>query len=66
MNEPIELSGRLVKMPVAAQAPVDYTLKVGDDLLPLNELLGRQIEISFSGEIRCIHCNRKTSKSFSH
>lgn len=65
MNEPIELNGRLVKMPVAAQSPVGYTLKVGDDLLPLNELLGREIEISFSGEIRCIHCNRKTSKSFS-
>lgn len=65
MSEPIELSGRLVKMPVAAESPVGYTLKVGDHRLPLNELLGRQIEITFSGEIRCIHCNRKTNKSFS-
>ena len=65
MGESIELSGRLVKMPVAADTPVNYTLKVGDHSLPLNELLGRRVEITFSGEIRCIHCNRKTSKSFS-
>ncbi|MFC4261086.1 DUF2797 domain-containing protein [Marinobacter lacisalsi] len=52
-------------MPVAADTPVNYTLRVGDHSLPLNELLGRQVEITFSGEIRCIHCNRKTSKSFS-
>ena len=60
----MEFSGRLAKMPVAAETPVDYTLKVGDEALPLNALLGRHIEITFSGEIRCIHCNRKTSKSF--
>ena len=41
-----------------------YTLKVGDHQLALNELIGQTIEITFSGEIRCIHCNRKTSKSF--
>mgnify|MGYP001627831625 FL=1 len=64
MSEPIELSGRLVKMPVVAETPVGYTLKVGDHTLALNDLIGQPIEITFSGEIRCIHCNRKTSKSF--
>lgn len=64
MTEPVELSGRLVKMPVVADSPVTYTLKVGDHQLALNELIGQTIEITFSGEIRCIHCNRKTSKSF--
>lgn len=65
MSDVIELHGRLVKMPVEAGTPVGYTLKVGDRNLALNDMLGRQIEISFSGDIRCIHCNRKTSKSFS-
>lgn len=65
MSESIEVSGRLVKMPVVAETPVGYTLKVGDHSLALNDLIGVPIEITFSGEIRCIHCNRKTSKSFS-
>ena len=65
MSEAIDVSGRLAKMPVVAETPVGYTLKVGDQRVPLNALLGRQIEITFSGEIRCIHCNRKTGKSFS-
>ncbi|MFW5823427.1 MAG: DUF2797 domain-containing protein [Marinobacter sp.] len=64
MSEIIEASGRLRKMPVVAQRPVGYTLRVGDHELPLNDLLGRTIEIRFSGEIRCIHCDRKTRKSF--
>lgn len=61
----IEASGRLAKMPVVPDAPVGYTLRVGDHELALNPLLGRTIEITFSGEIRCIHCDRKTGKSFS-
>ncbi|WP_227663020.1 DUF2797 domain-containing protein [Marinobacter daqiaonensis] len=52
-------------MPVEPESPVGYTLTVGDHRLVLNEQLGKTIEIEFSGEIRCIHCDRKTNKSFS-
>ncbi len=65
MNQLQEASGRLVKMPAAPDQPVSYRLRVGDSELPLNDLLGQTIEIACTGEIRCIHCNRKTSKSFS-
>lgn len=65
MNQLHEASGRLVKMPAMPDQPVSYRLRVGDQELPLNELMGQTIEIAYSGEIRCIHCNRKTSKSFS-
>ncbi|MCK7545126.1 DUF2797 domain-containing protein [Marinobacter bryozoorum] len=65
MNQLHEASGRLVKMPATPGQPVSYRLRVGDSELPLNEMLGQTIEISYSGEIRCIHCNRKTNKSFS-
>ena len=65
MKQLHEASGRLVKMPVAAGEPVRYQLRVGDSRLPLNDLLGYRIEIAHDGEIRCIQCDRKTSKSFS-
>ncbi|MEH6557113.1 MAG: DUF2797 domain-containing protein [Oceanicoccus sp.] len=44
---------------------VDYRLPVGDTLIPMNELLGRSISLSYGGAINCLHCGRKTKKSFS-
>ena len=44
---------------------VDYSLPIGEKHLPLNEFIGKQITITFAGEINCIHCGRKTNKSFS-
>nr|WP_257266919.1 DUF2797 domain-containing protein [Endozoicomonas sp. ONNA2] len=43
---------------------VTYQLPVGDQLLLLNDLLGRQLSIKYQGEIHCCHCGRKTKKSF--
>ncbi|MDX1456037.1 MAG: DUF2797 domain-containing protein [Marinobacter sp.] len=51
-------------MPAEPGQPIDYTLKVGDTRLPLNDLIGHPIQIDFDGIIRCIHCDRKTKKSF--
>lgn len=44
---------------------VDYSLPVGQDLLPLNPLLGKKLAIQFTGQINCLHCDKKTKKSFS-
>ncbi len=44
---------------------VTYQLPVGDQLLPLNDLLGRKLSMQYQGEIHCCHCGRKTKKSFS-
>lgn len=65
----IELVGRLRKLEVQATNPVSYALKLADGaggvkLLELNQFLGRQVSISFSGNIFCIHCERATKKSF--
>ncbi|MEX0605295.1 MAG: DUF2797 domain-containing protein [Marinobacter sp.] len=65
MTALIDVSGRLTKMPAEAGLPVSYNLKIGDTRLPLNELIGRPIQIEFEGMIRCIHCDRSTNKSFS-
>jgi hypothetical protein len=48
-----------------ADACVSYKLVLGDELIPLNEALGQTMQLNFSGEIFCIHCLRKTKKSFS-
>ncbi|WP_412535603.1 DUF2797 domain-containing protein [Marinobacter sp. MIT930201] len=52
-------------MPAEAGDPVSYTIRVGDTLIPLNEMVGYTLQFDFDGVIRCINCDRKTNKSFS-
>lgn len=60
----VTVSGNLRKMKVVHESPVEYSLPVGDETVPLNPLLGQKISLSFAGEINCINCGRKTNKSF--
>ena len=57
-------TGSLRKMVAALQSPVAYRLPLGEELLPLNALLGKSLTLSYTGAIHCIACGRKTSKSF--
>lgn len=57
--------GQLSKMQVKLDAPVSYSLVLGEVHLPLNDLLGKEIRLRFEGVINCIHCQRLTKKSFS-
>jgi len=41
-----------------------YQLVCGEQSLALNELLGQRIRLTCSGVINCLHCGRKTRKSF--
>lgn len=43
---------------------VAYQLPVGGVLVDVNALIGKQVKLRFLQEINCIHCGRKTSKSF--
>lgn len=43
---------------------VSYALPLGDELLPLDALLGKSLSLSYLGLIHCVHCGRKTKKSF--
>jgi hypothetical protein len=45
-------------------SPIQYTLPVGDERIPLNDLIGRPIRLEWSGRIECVHCGRSTRKSF--
>lgn len=57
--------GTLRKLKTELTTPVTYHLPIGEELKSLNELIGNQITLTHTGRIFCIHCNRKTKKSFS-
>lgn len=57
-------AGAVRKMKTELEDPVQYAIPLGDEAVPLNTLLGQTVELRYSGVINCIHCDRKTSKSF--
>lgn len=61
----LKASGALSMLAAEHVAPISYGLPIGDSLIGLNELIGERIRLSFKGVINCIHCGRKTNKSFS-
>lgn len=58
-------SGTVRKMRTELAKTVQYYLKFGDSEVPANTLLGQAIGLEYNGLINCIHCSRKTNKSFS-
>ena len=59
-----EAQGILRKMHSRLENPVKYQIPLGDMLVPLNDLIEKQIKLEYSGIIHCINCGRKSSKSF--
>jgi len=58
------MQGQLEKMRTTLGAPVQYQLPLGDQLIPLNPLIGQTIKLRYTGKISCIHCRRSIKKSF--
>lgn len=56
--------GNLRKMVTRLGPPVEYLLRLGDQQVALNQYVGRSIQLRYCGEIHCVHCGRKSSKSF--
>lgn len=58
-------SNNLIKLSTELNAVVQYTLLDQDqNVVDFNALIGQNIKISFTGQINCIHCSRKTRSSF--
>lgn len=57
-------AGHLRKMRVDLAIPVNYMLGSDRATVSLNTLLGSCLQLRYSGEICCVHCGRKTKKSF--
>ncbi len=58
--------GNIRKMRVSADAEhkVHYQLPIGEHLIEMNSLIGTHLEVVYQGQIHCVHCGRKTKKSF--
>lgn len=60
----MKYSGNLSKMRVKLDSPVSYELHLGEEAVPMNELIGKELKFSYEGRINCIICGDKTKKSF--
>jgi len=58
------IEGNLFKMPTEFGDPIQYKLRLGDDELKVNELLGKKLRIDFEGRVNCVACGRLTKKAF--
>ena len=58
------IAAELFEMRSRLGQPVSYSARLGDNEIALNPLIDQQLKLIFSGGIYCIHCNRKTNKSF--
>lgn len=56
--------GILDKMPTSYVNPVQYFLKLGNEEVDMNSLIGKQISLRYTGNIFCGICGKKTYKSF--
>lgn len=56
--------GAAEKMRIELDSPAQYQMRLGEDDVPVNELLGQHVQLEFLGDIHCLHCQRATRKSF--
>lgn len=60
----MEYIGNIQKMRSELMNPVVYYLKLGENEIRMNDLIGSDIQMEFLHEINCIKCGRATKKSF--
>lgn len=61
----MQFEGNILKMRTELATPVKYTLPIGDTQIEMNALIGKEIKMSFAGQINCISCGKRTKTSFS-
>ena len=57
-------SNFLYKLDTKLETPIRYSLLDNKSKLLLNDLIGKQLKFSFTGEINCIHCKRDIDKTY--
>ena len=53
----MKLSGTILKMESKLASTIQYSLPIGDDKLPMNDLIGHYILLKYLGNIYCIACD---------
>ncbi len=56
--------GYIHKLISKLDSPVKYQLPVGDDLIDINEFIGKYISLRFKNDIKCVACGKKIKKTF--
>ena len=56
-------SGNLRKMSAVLGDTVSYTLHLGNDAVDMNALIGKNIQLSFAGQINCVVCGNTIKKN---
>jgi len=57
-------AGMVSKMVTVFGTPIHYQLRLGDDHIDMNQLLGKQLSLTWLNEIRCVNCGKVIPKSF--
>lgn len=60
----MQIEGNILKMKTELASPIKYTLPIGENLLDMNALIGKEISMNFTGQINCISCGKQTKTSF--
>ncbi|GAA0368902.1 DUF2797 domain-containing protein [Bacillus horti] len=60
----MQIKGVLHGLKHSYNDPLHYSVKFQEEELPLNEWLGYTLSVQYEGKIECIHCGRKSNKSF--
>lgn len=61
----MQFEGNILKMRTELAAPVKYTLPIGETQIEMNDIIGKEIKMTFTGQINCISCGKRTKTSFS-
>ncbi|KAF7772228.1 hypothetical protein PCIT_a2257 [Pseudoalteromonas citrea] len=59
------MQGTLSKLKAQLTNPIQYQLPVGEELINLNDFIGKTITLTHTGNIFCSNCGKKTKKSYS-
>ena len=57
-------TGTLLKLKAKHKDTVDYHLPLGEELVALNDLVGKKVSLKFTGDIYCVDTGKKIKKSF--
>ena len=60
----MKYEGNIHKMKTELAGSVKYQLPIGDGLVDMNALIGKEITMRFAGQINCISCGKRTKTSF--
>lgn len=60
----VQYTGNIEKMRTQLMQPVLYHLELSDQLIEMNALIGKKIELRFENQINCTACGKITKKAF--